>query len=220
MSDAQKNNNDNNHNQDQRSLWQLLKEWYNQLPPTVQFGVRKMLCHGTELGVAKAITLAQSKGYLSNDVAEATVPAVQTAIATMMTPEEVLCRKCWQVGHYSYTCTNPTKFKQLETSSNNNTNGSIDETVSKKPNDKSIDQSKDPTVKKPNDQVVDQSNEQKNNNSNNQNECCVCMNNTIDCCIDCGHVCMCMTCADQTQSCPICRHNIQTRKKIYLSSSS
>ena len=46
--------------------------------------------------------------------------------------------------------------------------------------------------------------------------CAVCMTQTVETTFNCGHAATCMTCADNLDTCPICRANITSRNRLYL----
>lgn len=46
-------------------------------------------------------------------------------------------------------------------------------------------------------------------------ECKICINNNINCCLDCGHT-LCMDCANKINLCPWCKNTLLVVKKIYL----
>ena len=48
------------------------------------------------------------------------------------------------------------------------------------------------------------------------NTCKICFDHAIDCVLlDCGHMCVCMSCAKRMKLCPMCRKPIRKRKRIY-----
>ena len=47
--------------------------------------------------------------------------------------------------------------------------------------------------------------------------CCICLYRTKEyACVPCGHMCICITCKERVQSCPICRSSVQKIVKIFL----
>ena len=50
-------------------------------------------------------------------------------------------------------------------------------------------------------------------------ECVTCLqaNELTIAFLPCGHVCMCATCAQRVQECPLCRAHITEKKKLYVS---
>lgn len=48
-------------------------------------------------------------------------------------------------------------------------------------------------------------------------KCIICLDNTADCGINCGHLYTCLQCTNQIDRCPICRITIIFRVKMYLS---
>lgn len=58
-------------------------------------------------------------------------------------------------------------------------------------------------------------NNQPNNSDGSCNICCERDTNTV--LLPCGHVCSCMECSYNLEKCPICRSDINSRNKIYLS---
>ena len=47
-------------------------------------------------------------------------------------------------------------------------------------------------------------------------QCVVCFDARRDCAFTpCGHLCVCMACADGMEACPLCRATVQNRSKIY-----
>eukprot|EP01104_Vermistella_antarctica_P018251 TRINITY_DN6692_c0_g1_i1.p1 TRINITY_DN6692_c0_g1~~TRINITY_DN6692_c0_g1_i1.p1 ORF type:complete len:353 (+),score=21.89 TRINITY_DN6692_c0_g1_i1:126-1184(+) len=56
------------------------------------------------------------------------------------------------------------------------------------------------------------------NDDENANLCKVCMDNPINCVIlECGHLCVCMTCGKQCSMCPICRSSIRRLVQTFKS---
>ena len=47
--------------------------------------------------------------------------------------------------------------------------------------------------------------------------CVICLDEKRNCCIDCGHVLMCITCSAHINNCPICRKPIINKIKIFVS---
>ena len=47
--------------------------------------------------------------------------------------------------------------------------------------------------------------------------CAVCMNQTVEITFNCGHAATCTNCSESLDTCPICRSNITTRNRLYLS---
>jgi len=47
--------------------------------------------------------------------------------------------------------------------------------------------------------------------------CCVCMNQTVEIIFNCGHAATCAECSQSLCACPICRSDITSRNRIYLS---
>ena len=47
--------------------------------------------------------------------------------------------------------------------------------------------------------------------------CCVCMNQTVEIIFNCGHAATCAECSQSLNVCPICRSDITSRNRIYLS---
>ena len=47
--------------------------------------------------------------------------------------------------------------------------------------------------------------------------CVICLDEKRNCCIDCGHVLMCITCSAHINNCPICIKPITNKIKIFMS---
>ena len=47
--------------------------------------------------------------------------------------------------------------------------------------------------------------------------CAVCMNQTVEITFNCGHAATCTNCSECLDTCPICRSNITSRNRLYLS---
>jgi hypothetical protein len=70
-------------------------------------------------------------------------------------------------------------------------------------------------IKAVNDQDIEENKNDEMNNKEN-NLCVICMEHNYNCVIDCGHLCMCMKCANISKKCPVCEKNITIRTKIIL----
>ena len=58
---------------------------------------------------------------------------------------------------------------------------------------------------------------QKNKESPEDLTCVICLDEKRNCCIDCGHVSMCIKCSASINNCPICRKPITNKIKIFMS---
>jgi hypothetical protein len=47
-------------------------------------------------------------------------------------------------------------------------------------------------------------------------KCCICLNNNVSIVFSCGHVCSCNGCCTRVDSCPICRQNITSRRRLFF----
>ena len=59
--------------------------------------------------------------------------------------------------------------------------------------------------------------DQNNNVIDQEKECCICMNDTIQIAFDpCGHVSCCVKCAEDLDSCPMCRNHITKKIRLFF----
>jgi hypothetical protein len=104
----------------------------------------------------------------------------------------VICYKCRQEGHYSEKCPNARQVSAAATS----------EAVAPAP-------SAPPSAPSGEEKKVD--------SDVLRGDCIICCTEQADCSLLCGHLCMCMSCANQCLICPICREPIATRIKVFFS---